>query len=334
MSEKTETCVFLKKRKRAAVRGNKITHSDPGSNEEEDLKIFKKSKEANRGLKQKVVFRSQTVSVLKNAAESSEEEEDTVKTYKASRSAEMSGPKDQGTTSTVEIHPEEISRVKKEKPDISKFGPLRAPTNLRATVRWDYQPDICKDYKETGFCSFGDSCKFLHDRGDYKFGWQIDQEIENGTYGMDTEDDRYVIRDANPEDDIPDECMICREEYKDPVMTSCKHYFCSDCALKRFFKTARCYACNEDTRGIFSNVPDLNERIRKRADERRQDHEEQHVHTGGCCGHEHEAESDEEEQVLPSVGISKKVEGAEPEALEDCRTSEEEDDAPSDDDSD
>ena len=34
-------------------------------------------------------------------------------------------------------------------------GPVRAPANLRATVRWDYQPDICKDYKETGFCGFG-----------------------------------------------------------------------------------------------------------------------------------------------------------------------------------
>jgi len=34
-------------------------------------------------------------------------------------------------------------------------GPIRAPSNLRATVRWDYQPDICKDYKETGFCGFG-----------------------------------------------------------------------------------------------------------------------------------------------------------------------------------
>lgn len=22
-------------------------------------------------------------------------------------------------------------------------------------MRWDYQPDICKDYKETGFCGFG-----------------------------------------------------------------------------------------------------------------------------------------------------------------------------------
>jgi hypothetical protein len=26
----------------------------------------------------------------------------------------------------------------------------------------------CKDYKETGRCGYGDSCKFMHDRGDYK----------------------------------------------------------------------------------------------------------------------------------------------------------------------
>ena len=38
------------------------------------------------------------------------------------------------------------------------------------------QPDICKDYKETGFCGYGDNCKFLHDRGDYKSGWQLEKE--------------------------------------------------------------------------------------------------------------------------------------------------------------
>ena len=43
------------------------------------------------------------------------------------------------------------------------------------TVRFDYQPDICKDYKETGYCGYGDSCKFIHDRGDYKSGWEIDR---------------------------------------------------------------------------------------------------------------------------------------------------------------
>ena len=40
-------------------------------------------------------------------------------------------------------------------PPLTRKGPIRAPEHLRATVRWDYQPDICKDYKETGFCGFG-----------------------------------------------------------------------------------------------------------------------------------------------------------------------------------
>ncbi|GJP45987.1 hypothetical protein CLOM_g5615 [Closterium sp. NIES-68] len=55
-------------------------------------------------------------------------------------------------------------------------GPLRASTHIRWSVRFDYQPDLCKDYKETGYCGYGDSCKFLHDRGDYKAGWQIERE--------------------------------------------------------------------------------------------------------------------------------------------------------------
>ena len=62
----------------------------------------------------------------------------------------------------------------------SKFlaGPLRASTFVRTTVRFDYQPDICKDYKETGFCGFGDTCIYLHDRGETKSGWEMEQEYE------------------------------------------------------------------------------------------------------------------------------------------------------------
>jgi Zinc finger C-x8-C-x5-C-x3-H type (and similar) len=54
-------------------------------------------------------------------------------------------------------------------------GPQRVSQFVRTTIRVDYQPDICKDYKETGFCSYGDTCKFLHDRGDYKSGWELDR---------------------------------------------------------------------------------------------------------------------------------------------------------------
>lgn len=98
-------------------------------------------------------------------------------------------------------------------------GPIRAPTNLRATVRWDYQPDICKDYKETGFCGFGDSCKFLHDRSDYKHGWQLEREYESGQYGQESDDDkRYEIESDG--EDLPFKCIICRKSFVDPVVTT------------------------------------------------------------------------------------------------------------------
>ena len=62
-------------------------------------------------------------------------------------------------------------------------GPLRASMHARVSVRVDHAPDVCKDYKETGYCGYGDACKFLHDRGDYKCGWQIDKARGVGGWG-------------------------------------------------------------------------------------------------------------------------------------------------------
>jgi hypothetical protein len=52
----------------------------------------------------------------------------------------------------------------------AQVGPVQAPSNVRMINFIDYNPSLCKDYKETGYCGYGDSCKFVHDRGDYKSG--------------------------------------------------------------------------------------------------------------------------------------------------------------------
>jgi RING finger protein 113A len=79
------------------------------------------------------------------------------------------------------------SHIKKsqEVPKSMRTGPVRSNNStIRTVTIVDYQPDVCKDYKgrsstffsfvcvltdipssETGFCGFGDTCKFLHDRG-------------------------------------------------------------------------------------------------------------------------------------------------------------------------
>lgn len=159
-------------------------------------------------------------------------------------------------------------------------GPIRAPENLRATVRWDYQPDICKDYKETGYCGFGDSCKFLHDRSDYKHGWQLEREYAAGQYGNDSDDDKKYEIDSDTEN-LPFKCYICRKSFTDPVITKydkslkiclakivirfvfrCHHYFCEPCFLQRCKKTTRCAICNKQTSGVFNPAKDLIAKIK------------------------------------------------------------------------
>ena len=142
-------------------------------------------------------------------------------------------------------------------------GPQRAPAHLRATVRWDYAPDICKDYKETGFCGFGDSCKFMHDRSDYKFGWQLEKEIEQGTYGADDEDDDKYKISSDEDDDLPFKCFICKESFTKPVVTKCRHYFCEKCALEQYRKSQRCFACGAQTSGVFNPAKDIMAKLQK-----------------------------------------------------------------------
>ena len=145
---------------------------------------------------------------------------------------------------------------------MSASGPKRAAGNIRNTVRWDYAPDICKDYKETGFCGFGDSCKFMHDRSDYKFGWQLEREMQDGTYGAeDAEDGKYEI--SSDEDDLPFKCYLCKDSFKTPVVTKCKHYFCEKCALENYRKSQRCAACGAQTHGVFNPAKELQAKLDK-----------------------------------------------------------------------
>jgi len=158
------------------------------------------------------------------------------------------------------------------------YGPVQAPSFLRATSRFDYQPDICKDYKETGFCGYGDNCKFLHDRGDYKSGWQMEREWEDKqaakrqrlqlleeraltTMGVDARSSRTDETEENyevlDEDEFPFACHLCREGFSDPVVTLCGHFFCRTCAVEGSKRSSRCAVCNKQTYGVFNKARKL-----------------------------------------------------------------------------
>lgn len=157
--------------------------------------------------------------------------------------------------------------MKREKGvSVSGFGPRGAPSNLRVTVRMDYQPDVCKDYKETGYCGFGDSCKFLHDRTDYKAGWELERDWVERTRLrneriMRGEDPDAVVPDVGEgkekdvdADGLPFACYICRGSFKSPVVTLCAHYFCEACALKRMVRDTTCAVCKTQLRGTLNTA--------------------------------------------------------------------------------
>ena len=52
-------------------------------------------------------------------------------------------------TSYIQRNPDAPSRT---------VGPVKAPTNIRTITITDMAADVCKDYKQTGFCGFGDVC--------------------------------------------------------------------------------------------------------------------------------------------------------------------------------
>lgn len=180
-------------------------------------------------------------------------------------------------------------------------GPLKATTFVRTTARFDYQPDICKDYKETGFCGFGDTCIYLHDRGDTKSGWEMEQEYEGKKKAEEERKGREMERfmksmmcgevgagtggsgggvkgDNNLDDDkkdnivddgIPFACHICRGPFRNPVVTTCGHYFCESCMQSRIRGditndgggggggTTGCPICQKDTHGVLNHPQKL-----------------------------------------------------------------------------
>ncbi|CAA2968654.1 zinc finger CCCH domain-containing 1 [Olea europaea subsp. europaea] len=133
----------------------------------------------------------------------------------------------------------------------------------------EFQPDICKDYKETGYCGYGDSCKFMHDRGNYKSGWQLENEwnerekARKKALALGTKDDDEMS-DEHDDDSLPFARFLCREPFADPVETKCKYYFCEHCALKHHAKSKRCFVCNQPTNGIFNTAFELCKKMAER----------------------------------------------------------------------
>lgn len=184
-----------------------------------------------------------------------------------------------------------------------QVGPIKAPTNVRTVTTIDFAPNVCKDWKLTGYCGFGDSCIYLHSREDYKQGWELDRDWEINTQGKqlkgkvvshrrggakptegDEDDDEEELLES-----IPFACIICKGSYKNPIVTKCGHYFCESCALQRYRKNPTCAICGAGTGGVFNVAKKLNDLLQKKRERARKQREQ-----AIADGEEVSSEEDEE----------------------------------------
>ena len=117
--------------------------------------------------------------------------------------------------------------------------------------------------------------RFLHDRGDYKTGWQLEKEWEQEQLKKKKRMEEALLNFQNAEEQganqaedeedftveidetLPFACHICRQDFKNPVVTLCGHYFCQDCALQQMKEDSHCPVCQKQTSGVFNKAHKL-----------------------------------------------------------------------------
>ena len=131
--------------------------------------------------------------------------------------------------------------------------PMSMQQKPKYNVRFDYSAGLCKDYLETGYCGFGDSCIFLHDRGDYKMGWELDADFER-QQNKQPDDTSYEV--PQEVDESLAECTVCKKPHEKPrMLPECGHRFCSACIVNALKSKLKCPLCKVIVSGTLKPVP-------------------------------------------------------------------------------
>jgi hypothetical protein len=209
------------------------------------------------------------------------EKREAVKVYGKEHLNPITGKIENGPVLKVQ----EPSKIKKSQLG-AKFGPVRQLRNIQHSNGIDYNPSRCKDFHDSGYCAFGNSCIFIHDRTDYKSGHELDLEWEEKTRRKDERRKRRATKKKNGEDLDPEDlsseeegledyeeelvygeidelCLICGEDYKLPSLLPCGHIFCDKCALSHYKYEKTCFKCNKVTGGIFNDGTKLLKKARE-----------------------------------------------------------------------
>lgn len=162
-------------------------------------------------------------------------------------------------------HPNPETHLAKREDMASKFfdtiaavSANRIKRHFKNPVDVDYNPSICKDFHDSGYCSWGDTCIYAHDRTDYKRGWEIDKEWDEQQTTIKNKHIQVFLSKQlgmNNESTKDDgKCGICQLRAVNGVSTECEHLFCERCIVDHYRSAKRCPVCAKTIRGVFTDA--------------------------------------------------------------------------------
>ncbi|KAG7843361.1 hypothetical protein KL942_000457 [Ogataea angusta] len=82
------------------------------------------------------------------------------------KAIEQQVKKEQDEETQLEVHGDQSKDAIKKKSD--RYNIKQLSSSIKTNTVIDYQPDVCKDFLKNGYCGYGDTCKFLHYRDEFK----------------------------------------------------------------------------------------------------------------------------------------------------------------------
>lgn len=133
------------------------------------------------------------------------------------------------------------------KPKLHIEEPKSKTSNIKngeifASHTFDYQMNICKDFQKTGFCRYGDECKFVHERDSYDTTNKFMPNYKATSTKILNRSKNSSNKEIAQEDAL--KCVLCTNNPSSPMRIKCGHLCCEACFLKGCSQNAECSLCH------------------------------------------------------------------------------------------
>lgn len=125
----------------------------------------------------------------------------------------------------------------------------KSSSAINPSHSFDYQQNICKDFRKKGYCRYGDECKFVHER-EYEFTSQPEHRRNFSIKPAKSQTLPKPTRRPSCGENDTEKCAVCCNPPQNTVRVPCGHLCCEVCFIESAGQEdSKCSHCSEPIKG-------------------------------------------------------------------------------------